>query len=337
MSTKMNYYVKFGEQMLTFHQENSHWTEWSDLVAWLADAPTNAPKNAILTWTGLMQASIDQYSELEAKAPETMANLQHYLDYLPTLNADEMVQLMTALEFKQCMDALGGTKTKPPCDTFVALLQSGWSPAPLLSHMLFALPRVLAIQETKQGYPEHMESSTMGTLVKAIQSMMLNKVWQQKVWTPEAHPVYTVLYDTFVVAEVGGTEKEVSFIRRLSKVALHGAPDALAWASLQEYIRPVHFEALLPLALEKGRAPELLENTLSLVLNEPDHLKGKTLGLMAKHHPEFASLISMHCSLFPESTPMNTNWEVSLPGYMALLGEAGPAPYESLDHTVFEE
>lgn len=282
---RLDYYVKFGEQLLSFHQNDSYWTEWSHIEDWLADAPKNAPPSAISTWTGLVQASIDRDSQLDAKTPATIANLQHYLDYLSALPGEDMAQLMASLEFKNFMEVLGGTKTTPPCDTFVGLLQSGWEPAPLLSNMLFALPRTLAIQEEKRGYAEHMESSTMGTLVKAVQSLIMHKGWMQKAWLPKPHPVYNVMYDTFVVSDVGDMEKEAQFLRNLSKVALHGAPDALAWASRQEYLLPAHLEALFPLHLERGRAREMLDNALGLVLNEPPGLRGQTLAIMGKHHP----------------------------------------------------
>lgn len=46
----------------------------------------------------------------------------------------------------------------------------------------------------------------------------------------------------------------------------------------------------------------------------------------------------MHCSLFPDCTVQNTNAEVSVAGYLAIVGDVGngPTAYESLDHTVFE-
>ena len=173
--------------------------------------------------------------------------------------------------------------------------------------------------------------TSAGAFYPLVQQMIMRDTW-----VPPSNPAYGLLFEHYSISDIFDTKKDTRFIR----IVLHAAPSALdkglCFARQQVFLREVHLNTFFPMKLETVNPESLLDSLIALIVDEPDEVKGETMPLLEKYHPELAQLISMHLSIFPDAEPGATYAALLVEPYLRIVNIQRTIVHETVDPSVFD-
>lgn len=328
---RLDYYTRFAENLFCNHVENPDNTEWRDVLSWLEDAPENAPDSVMLLWTELLLIVLNDNTNFNTTYPEFVSCVTGYFDRVAALPATDFVKTTAFDAFESLMREFHPTADGAhPCTK--ALVDSGWNPIKFLDTIAANETSVLAANRTKRGYNVPLSDTGAGGFIRTLHPLF----WTGE-WKPEPNPTYALLFETYVISQAFNAEPDSQFIRNVLDASPGQAYKALWCVRRQEYVEETHLKALFPLPLIQENAQYMLAELMELLVDEPKAAKGKTMPLVKEHHPELASLLEMHCSLFSDATPGKTYSDFLVEPYLRMIGSAPDVKVEMVDISIFED
>ena len=328
---RQDYFTRFAEQLFVLHSQDADSTNWSDVGDWLADAPKYAPDEAMTVWTELMCSAIAHGTNESENDPQLVASLGGYLDRLLTFAGGDFAAITVLPAFESLM-----RWTKPSSEglhpSIEELIKSGWSPVPLMRHIDSNRDTVLEANRTIKQYSVPMDDTGAGGFYKLIQQVI-----SREQWVPDFNTAYGLLFEDYFLSDMVNIEDDSRFIRNVLRAAPAALDKGLAFAYRQVYLTETHLNAFFPMVMDTVDPKYLLDSLVALIVDEPDKVKGKTMPLLNKHHPELAQLVSIHCSLFPDATSGATYAELLVEPYLRMLGLKSAAMHETVNPLVFDD
>lgn len=328
---RLDYYTRFAENLFAAHVGNPDHTEWRDVLSWLEDAPEHAPDSVMLLWTELLFVVLNDNTNFNTSDPEFVKSVAGYFDRVAKLPAMDFVKNTSSNAFASVMHALRPTVDGAhPC--IKALVDSGWTPVHFLETIAVNETDILAANRIKKSYPIPLSDTGAGGFIRTLHPLF----WTGG-WTPKPNPAYALLFETYVISQPFNAEPDSRFIRNVLNAAPEEAYKALWCIRCQEYVEEVHLKALFPLPMRVENAQYMLAALLELVVDEPKAAKGKTLPLIKEYHPELASMIELHCSLFSDARPGSTYSDFLLEPYLRMIGIGPGIEADMLDISMIED
>lgn len=330
LAMRQDYFIRFGQQLLAMHAQDADSIAWSDVHDWLADAPKNVSSHNMELWTDWMGLAIANGTRTSINDPQLVACLGDYLDRLLTIPGSKLAEITTLKTFESLMRWITPSSDGPH-PSMGELVASGWSPAPLMQHIEDNRDAILRAELKKYYYPIRMRDTGAGEFYRLV-----HQVVTRDTWVPEKNPNYGLLFEHYSISDIADTEDDARFIRNVLLAAPGALGQGLHFARLQEFFKTEHLDTFFPMVLSSVDYECFLDSLVALVVDEPEGIKGKTMPLLNKHHPELAQLLAMHLSIFPDAKPGCTYAELLVEPYLRMLGPKNSAVHEAVNLSVFD-
>lgn len=197
------------------------------------------------------------------------------------------------------------------------LVQHRWDPTPLLSSLDALFEQKDGAEHYWHNWYERAKNKAQSALLKTL------LVGIDQGWHPPNLPVYGNMWCCLYEPGASGMVERLRVLREALPSGTHACLTALLCSTS---VDPAVIPLLFPLSMQSCDSSVLAELLISLVTeggqNDPTYKAVAVQNLLAQHHPEVSSLLSMHLDMIPGVSEQNTYYELLVEGINTILGRA---------------
>lgn len=290
---------------------------------WLDEAPTHAKIEDLANWGNMLSMMLDTDKRDLAKEKKNARRLGDYFSAFIHLAGQDWKAIGThhKREVRNPYSrfhslVLFAVRHQGSHPVFTALIQQGWIPDTLLA----TIAKVEALSDNRAD--NSFRHSSTGQMFRILWPLMHDTDWR-----PSDNGLYACMLS---VNEIDASLHESQCAATFSKCV----PSQNAWVLhklLQSTrIAPESISSFFPIDVSSCDAYSVLNSFVGLLTeggrDDPTYKALIVEQQLRMHHPELASLLNMHLTLFSEASEVKSFAEVLVPGFDALYGrDVNPA------------
>lgn len=323
---------------------------------WLDDAPSMAQSSDMPTMAawGMLMGRLASHSPDATPTHSTSADALRLLAYLNTMAEmpleDWWASGVEETEYDEDGDEFEHTP-KPVYDAFLGV----WNrlAEPKLNHHTHALLHHLAtktewtpditMKRLHQTYGRQIEYASVGprglatirdtakgSFLQALRPLLLDTPWRPR--NPDVYGNMWAIHDYAAGPAWDLATREKAFAKTLLAALPSETDKALRGLLNSSQATQHHVDVFFPLRLRTCAVEETLDALIELVNKRKGKGTDSELHPVAvemkvqlkKYHPDIASMLDVHATMFPEATAGNTFSSTLLHGFKTLLGRYAP-------------
>ena len=290
---------------------------------WIDEAPTHAKIEDLANWGLVLSMMLGTDKRDLAKEKQNARRLGDYFSAFINLAGQDWTAIGKHHKRKVRnpynmfhLLVLGAARHQGSHPVFTALIQQGWVPDTLLA----TIEKVEALSDNRAD--NSFRHSSIGQMCRILWPLMHDTDWR-----PSDNGLYACMLS---VNEIDASLHESQCAATFSKCVPSQNAEVLYKLLQSTRIAPESIGPFFPIDVSSCDAYSVLNTFVGLLTeggrDDPTYKALIVEQQLRMHHPELASLLNMHLTLFSEASETKSFAEVLVPGFDALYGrDVNPA------------